>query len=220
MPEVEVFVYEPTATYQNVAKRAGVEKLTPARALIAELVRQYWVLGIECSLLEIQKLAWFLERSVKQLGLKDPLDLRFEANRYGPYAHRLTHLLNAIDGSYLHCHKRIMDAGALDVIWFDDSRRERVALYLKSEEAREYQGALERTSALIDGFQSPLGLELLATVDWLIDQEGIRPTVDDVIKGLRKWPGGKTATDRKLKMFDARLIDLALNRLAQSHSIQ
>ena len=52
--------------YQNVSKREGVEKLTPARALIAELVRRYWILGMECSLLEIQKLAWFLERAIER----------------------------------------------------------------------------------------------------------------------------------------------------------
>jgi O-acetyl-ADP-ribose deacetylase (regulator of RNase III) len=32
LPNVEIVVYEPTARYQNVAKPAGVEKLTPARA--------------------------------------------------------------------------------------------------------------------------------------------------------------------------------------------
>ena len=37
-----------------MAKKIGVSQLTPARAMIAELVRRYWVLGIECSLLEIQ----------------------------------------------------------------------------------------------------------------------------------------------------------------------
>lgn len=212
---VEVIVYEPTAKYQNVAKRSGVEKLTPARALVAELVRRYWVLGIDCSLLEIQKLAWFLERSVKRLGLEDPLDLRFKANSYGPYAYRLTHLLNSLDGSYLHCDKRITDASPHDVIWFDDSRRERVALYLKSQEARDYLEALEKTSELIDGFQSPLGMELLASVDWLIHEEGVNPTVDDVIEALRKWPGGEKAANRKAKLFDARMIELALKRLAQ-----
>lgn len=98
--DVEVIVYEPTAKYQNVAKKQGVEKLTPARALIAEMIRRYWVLGMECTLLEAQKLAWFLERTIKKMGLEDPLDLRFEANRYGPYANRLTHLLNGLDGSY------------------------------------------------------------------------------------------------------------------------
>ena len=58
---VDVIVYEPARQYQNVSKRAGVEQLTPARALVVDLVRQYWVLGIECTLLEIQKIAYFLE---------------------------------------------------------------------------------------------------------------------------------------------------------------
>lgn len=216
---VESIVYEPTDRYQNVAKRGGVEKLTPARALIAEMVRRYWVLGIECSLLEIQKLAWFLERNIKSLGLDDPLDLRFEADKYGPYAHRLTHLLNSLDGSYLHCDKRIADAGPLDVIWFDDSRRERVALYLKSNEANVFQEVLERTSALIDGFQSPLGMELLATVDWLIHRQGVSPTTDDILEGLRGWPGGQEAADRKAKLFDARMVDLALQRVTRGFGL-
>lgn len=72
--DIEILVFEPTSQYQNVAKRTGVEKLTPARALIAELVRRYWVLGMECSLLEIQKLAWFLEREIEKRGLTS-LDL-------------------------------------------------------------------------------------------------------------------------------------------------
>jgi len=33
---VEVVVFEPTEKYQNVAKSTGVQKLTPARAMIAE----------------------------------------------------------------------------------------------------------------------------------------------------------------------------------------
>lgn len=59
LQNVKIIVYEPIAKYQNVAKPKGVEKLTPARALIAELIRRYWVMGMDCSLLEIQKLAWF-----------------------------------------------------------------------------------------------------------------------------------------------------------------
>src|SRR5690606_38953417 len=128
--DTEILVFEPTQKYQNVAKRTGVEKLTPARALIAELVRRYWVRGMECSLLEIQKLAWFLERSIGRTGLT-PLDLRFVPHKYGPYADRLRHLLEGLDGSYLHCDKRIGDADPLDVIWFDDGRKTFVQTYLK-----------------------------------------------------------------------------------------
>ena len=173
------------------------------------------MLGIECSLLEIQKLAWFLERNIEKQGLDDPLNLQFTASKFGPYADRLSHLLNSLDGSYLHCDKRIRDASPLDVIWFDDSRRDRVELYLKSEEARVYQSALEATSKLIDGFQSPFGLELLATVDWLLHKESVDPTVDAIKKGLRKWPGGKEAGERKTKLFNARLIELALNQVSK-----
>src|SRR5262249_42638061 len=77
LPDVEILVYAPTRTYQNVSKTEGIEKLTPARALIAELCRRYGVLGLECTNLEIQKLAWFLQSSILAMGLKDPLDLRF-----------------------------------------------------------------------------------------------------------------------------------------------
>lgn len=209
--DVEILIFEPTSKYQNVGKREGVEKLTPARALIAELVRRYWVLGMECSLLEIQKLAWFLERAIEQFSPGDnPLKLQFVAHKYGPYANRLSHLLNNLDGSYLHCDKRISDADPLDVIWFDDNRKTYVQTYLKTE-AKAYLPALEYTAALIDGFESPFGMELLATVDWLINKEGVEPSVQAVREGLKHWPAG--AAQRKSKLFDEHTIAIALSRL-------
>ncbi|MBA2658536.1 MAG: macro domain-containing protein [Nitrosospira sp.] len=212
LPNIEIVVFEPTQAYQNVAKRAGVEKLTPARALIAELVRRYWVLGMECSLLEIQKLAWLLERAIERFSPQDnPLNLQFVAHKYGPYANRLDHLLNSLDGSYLHCDKRISDAGPLDVIWFDDERKTLVQAYIKTE-AKVHERALEHTAALIDGFESPFGMELLATIDWLLSREGVKPTVQAVREGLQHWPEG--AAERKSRLFDDRAIGIALDRLS------
>ena len=209
--DIEILVFEPTSQYQNVAKRTGVEKLTPARALIAELVRRYWVLGMECSLLEIQKLAWFLEREIEKRGLTS-LDLRFNVHKYGPYADRLRHLLEGLDGSYLHSDKRISDATHLEVIWFDDTRKDLVHRYLQSE-AKAYAHALESTTALIDGFESPFGMELLATVDWLLAREGVAPTVPALREGLRHWRGGSDAAARKDRLFDDRALGIALERL-------
>nr|WP_326914655.1 macro domain-containing protein [Sphingopyxis chilensis] len=211
--DVEVVVYEPTAAYQNVAKRTGVEKLTPARAMVADLVRRYAVLGFECSLLEIQKLAYFAERSLAKLGIQNDLDLRFEANRFGPYAPRLRHLLDSLDGSYLHSDKRMADAGPLDTIWFDDSKRDRIAAYLGSE-GKEYLPALTLTDELIDGFETPLGMELLATVDWLIEN-GAEASIAGVRAGIKAWPTGQDAAVRKLGIFDERMIEVALVRLSE-----
>lgn len=209
--ETDIHVYEPTRRYQNVAKRSGVENLTPARALIAELIRRYWVLGMECSLLEVQKIAWFLERGIERAGLPS-LDLRFKAHQYGPYADRLRHLLEGLDGSYLHCEKRISDAGPLDVIWFDDTRKDFVQTYLKIN-AKEYLPVLEDITAAIDGFESPFGMELLATVDWLLARERVAPTVSALRDGLRHWCGGPQAAARKNRLFDDRALRIALDRV-------
>jgi len=210
--DTEILVFEPTPKYQNVAKRTGVEKLTPARALIAELVRRYWVLGMECSLLEIQKLAWFLERNIERTGLA-ALDLSFVPHKYGPYADRLRHLLEGLDGSYLHCDKRISDADPQDVIWFDDERKSFVQTWLHSE-AKDYVPVLEATAKLIDGFESPYGMELLATVDWLLTKGNVAAQIPALREGLRQWPGGADAAARKDRLFDDRALGIALQRLA------
>lgn len=211
--DVEVVVYEPTDAYQNAPKREGVEKLTPARALVTEIVRRYSVLGLDCTVLEVQKLAYFLQRAVSRLGVPDPLDLRFAADRYGPYADRLRHLLNGLDGSYLHAEKRLSDAGPRDLIRFESAKRPALDAYLASAEAEPFLPALEQTAALIDGFESPLGMELLATVDWLLTEQGVQPDVGAVRAALAEWPAGASAARRKLEIFDDRLLQLAIGRL-------
>jgi O-acetyl-ADP-ribose deacetylase (regulator of RNase III) len=219
LDEVNALVYEPTSKYQNVAKRTGVEKLTPARALVAEMVRRYSLLGLECSILEVQKLGWFLERGVTRFGGSDELKFRFQANKYGPYSHNLTKLLDSLDGSYLQCDKRLADADPLDLIWFNDAKYDRVQAYLNSGEGRQFSSVLEWASATIDGFESPLGMELLATVDWMMQHDDIEPTVEGVMEGLKGWAGGEAAGQRKLKIFDRRLVAIALDQLQTSNRL-
>ena len=214
LKDVDVIVFEPTREYQNVAKAKGVERLTPARALVAELVRRYSILGIECSLLEIHKLAYFLERQIEVLKVAPSLDLRFQPDRYGPYAPRLSHLMNSLDGSYLHSEKRLADASPFDPIRFEDAKKDLIAAYLTGPETKAYRPALDQTTRLIDGFESPLGMELLATVDWLVSHEDATPSVAGIIEGLKNWPGGgDEAAQRKLRLFDHRMIQLALEQL-------
>ena len=211
LKDVDVVVYEPTAQYQNVVKRQGTRKLTIPRALIAELVRRYWILGIDCSLIEVQKLAWFLERNVGLRNLPPLLNFRFVAHNYGPFSDRLRHLLDRLDGSYLHCERRLADAIPSDVIWFEERQTERIRLYLNTE-GKSYLSALEATTELIDGFESPLGLELLATVDWLVYKDDCEPTLSGIKTGLQNWRGVGAPATRKLRLFDDRLINIALER--------
>lgn len=213
LSDVDVIVYEPTSAYHNTAKRAGVERLTASRALVAELIRRYSAMGLDCSLLEAQKLAYLAERACGAIRLSRPLAFGFEAGPYGPYAEPLRHMLEQLDGTYLHCGKRIADADPLDAIWFDDSRRPDLDRFLERQ-APDIAPALALAVDLIDGFESPLGLELLTTVDWLIVRQGIAPTRPAILAALATWPYGRAAAQRKMRLFDARLIDLALQRLA------
>lgn len=212
MEGVRVVVYEPTAKYQNVAKRQGVEKLTPARGLIAELVRQYSIIGIECTLLEVQKLGYLLERQIARMGL-DSMDFQFAPNKFGPYSDRLKHMLNGLDGSYLQSDKRLSDSSPFDFIRFDFARSDKVKAYLTSSEVKPYRDALNATSDLIDGFESPLSMELLSTVDWLVSQCGVNPETNAIRQNLKSWPAGHDAGMRKYRLFDERMIGIALQSL-------
>jgi len=211
LADAEVVVYEPTQAYQNVTKTTGKEELTPARAMIAEVVRRYEVLGFDCTILEVQKLAWVLSRVIAKLGMTDPLKLKFAANRYGPYADNLRHLLDNLDGSYFHSETRLADAKPGDVLRFAPDHRMKLAEYFKRAEGAAYLEAIEKTDDLIDGFQSPLGMEALATVDWLLSRDDVAPTIDGIRTAIDHWPT-EGAAERKQKLFSDKLLEAALER--------
>lgn len=213
VPGLEVLMYVPASHYLNSPKTEGIESLTPSRAMIAELTRRYSILGMECSLLEIQKLAWFLDRVLNSTHSPNPLNLQFEPNKYGPYADRLRHLLHSMDGSYLRSEKRIADSSPFDPVYFNESRKEEVAEYLNSEGNKPYLEALDKTSKVIEGFESPLGMELLATVDWLMSKGGKTSEVTSIKDGLASWPSGGDSAARKEKLFDDQMIEVAATRL-------
>lgn len=217
---VDIFVYEPTKQYQNIKKKVGVTNLTPARALVLELIRRYLIIGMDCSQVEVQKLVYFLNRSILSKNLGDPFKLDFIANRYGPYAYNLTHLLNSLDGYYIVSDKRITDIQAFEsTIRFNYDHKQAIQNYLQTEsKSQSYLPALKEVTDVIDGFESPYGMELLATVDWLIHEEGVTPTLESVKRGLKNWFIEETNDlkwgQRKLEIFDDKALFLAIERLA------
>ena len=53
-------------------------------------------------------------------------------------------------------------------------------------------------------------MELLATVDWLLQRQGVAPNVRALREGLKSWGNGSA---RKLRIFDDRLLNLALGHM-------
>jgi hypothetical protein len=154
-------------------------------------------------------------RIIRKLKLKDPLRLRFTANKFGPYAEQLRHLLNALDGSYVHCEKRLSDAGPFDLIWFEDNKKRELESFLQTETREEYRDALDQATKVIDGFESPFGMELLSTVDWLINSGKAKPKIDSLKAAISEWPSNKSAVRRKVTLFNDRQLQTALHRLSE-----
>jgi hypothetical protein len=64
----DIRVFEPTAKYRNIAKWSGVESPTPARALLAEMIRRSRVPGIGCTYLEVRNWGGFLSGQSTRSG--------------------------------------------------------------------------------------------------------------------------------------------------------
>jgi hypothetical protein len=63
-----------------------------------------------------------------------------------------------------------------------------------------------RVAALVEGFESPFGMELLSTVHWILSH-GERPgSLDEVVERTYSWNARK-------RQFTPRQIEIALNVL-------
>lgn len=70
-------------------------KMTPARALFIKLMDAYAALDYRRTLLEVQKLAYFLQEA------GEPLRLKYQAGHYGPYAANLNKVLEVMEGHFI-----------------------------------------------------------------------------------------------------------------------
>ena len=82
---------------------------------------------------------------------------------------------------------------------------EEAAAFLAAHE--ETRARFDRVAALVEGFESPVGLELLSTVHWVMRHEPVR-TLPDVVARTYAW------NDRK-RQFTPRQIGIAAEVLAR-----
>ncbi|BCB97069.1 ADP-ribose-binding domain-containing protein [Dissulfurispira thermophila] len=202
--DIEILVYEPDSI--NLMPISTNAKLTKQRAMLLYLVELYRVLGYEITLLEIQKVAYFLQR----LGQAD-LKLQFKKYYYGPYAHNLQHLLHHLRGSYLLTEKPILDSRPYDNIYLNNEKLAEIKDFIDKYCSDTEIQRIEIISKIIEGFESPFGLELLATVDWILfnDRENKIQTIEDFQKAILRW------SKRKYDVFKKELIEIAFKRLMQ-----
>lgn len=195
--DLKVIVFEPGGALadRQVNRSSTVPKMTAGRAALIGLMDRYIRILLDpfITLLEVHKLMYFMQVA------GEPLRLTFRKGPYGPYAENLRHVLNAMEGHFISGYADGGDApykelelvpGALD----DASE------FLGHEAATKTR--FERVVGLIEGFESSFGLELLATVHWVVAEESAE-TLEEVIARTYAW------NERK-REFSPRQIALAI----------
>jgi O-acetyl-ADP-ribose deacetylase (regulator of RNase III) len=191
LPAVRVPLFEPAGAPKPEAmvteKRAPV--MTPGRAVLVELMSHYLVAAMDpfITLLEIHKLMYFMQEAGENLRLN------YEKGTYGPYAKNLRHVLSIIEGHFI--------AGYGDAE--DDPQRPIELLPGVSELASAFiaphpdtRGRFDRVAKLIHGFETPFGMELLATVHGVCTREGAR-SGDEAVEHTHRWNDRKKGFDRE-----------------------
>ncbi|MBI2569767.1 MAG: macro domain-containing protein [Candidatus Schekmanbacteria bacterium] len=202
LDDVQVTLFEPAGAPSASAMPVGTERphLTIARALFIRLMAQYSLLAYRLTLLEMQKLAYFLQEG------GEPLRLSYEAGHYGPYAHNLNKVFEVLEGHFIRGYG---DSQKPDVeIELLAGAMEEADDFLKAHE--ESTTRLRRVADLIDGFETPYGMELLSSVHWVAVHSKPRPSGDrEVVGAVHGW------NNRKRNMFKEEHIKTANHRLQE-----
>ena len=206
LPGVTVFLYAPSGTPDPKAMpvRTGRPKMSPARALFIKLMESYSALDYSRTLLEIQKLAYFLQEAGEDLRL------RYEAGHYGPYAPNLNKVLEVMEGHFIRGYGDSQKPNA-EIELLPGAVEEATVFLGDKPDAQE---RLARVAELIEGFETPYGMELLATVHWIArtgGRSGEPPakSPEEAIHLVHAW------NPRKQRVFRPEHIRTAWGRLQQ-----
>ena len=190
LQDVDIRLYGPGGTPDPrfMPDRRKRPPLTPARAILIELLARYGELGYSRTLLEVQKLAYFLQESGQALRLQ------YVRGKYGPYAHNLDKALQQLEGHFI---VGLGDAAQprAEIDLLPGAEEEAQKILSAQPESRE---RFDRVAALIEGFETPYGLELLASVHWVTRKE--EPSAEDpeqATTAIRAW------TPRKAHLFQS-----------------
>ncbi len=204
LPDVHALVYPPDGTPSAEKMKVGTNRprLTLGRAALIELIEKYALPGYQLTQLEIQKLAYFLQEA------GESLKLNYVKQQYGPYAENLHFVLQALNGHYLTGYG---DRSARATLYLLQGANKEAETFL--DEYPETKTRLERVAQLIQGFETPYGMELLATVHWLGTHEdhAAKNDVNIAIHGFETW------NQRKREHFHPEHIKTAWERLRQQN---
>jgi O-acetyl-ADP-ribose deacetylase (regulator of RNase III) len=201
LSDVHIIIYEPNGapTTDKMVHNREVPTMTAGRAALVELIHRYLggLLDPFVSLLEVHKLMYFMQEA------GEPLQLKYQKASYGPYAENLRHVLHAIEGYLVSGYADGGDAPEKQLQLVPGAIEDATAFL---QQHTDTSTRIDKVVNLVDGFESPFGLELLSSVHWVMKNEPVN-SIDEVISHTYAW------SDRK-RQFTPRQIAIAVDVLA------
>jgi len=203
VPGIRVRIFEPKGAPASdmVHHSREVPTMTAGRAALVELMGRYirGLLDPTITLLEVHKLMYFMQEA------GEPLRLKYVKAPYGPYAENLRHVLRAIEGHFVAGYADGGDAPDKPLTLVPGAVDDANVFLEANANTRE---RFDRVGRLVEGFETPFGLELLATVHWVAQHESAGRTLAEVVERTYAW------NDRK-RQFTPRQIGIALSVLTK-----
>ena len=201
LPEVRTVVYEPNEApgAARMSTSGAVPKATPGRAVLVGLVERYLagLMDPSVSLLEVHKLMYFAQEA------GEPLRLRYVKAPFGPYAENLRHVLAAVEGYLLSGYGDGGDAPDKPLELVPGAVEDAKSFLKEHPDTLE---RFERVAKLVEGFETPFGMELLATVHW-VAKRGAAIDEAAIVRGVHAWGPNKEAfTERQIHLTTHRLV--------------
>lgn len=186
LEDVQILVYEPSAVaeHKTIATHQA-PRMTQGRAALVVLMQSYinGLMDPMISLLEVHKLMFFLQEA------GEPLRLNYEKAAYGPYADNLRHVFNCIEGHYITGYQDGGDAPDKQIDLLSGAvQKAKEAL----KNSPQTQQRMKRVKSLVEGFETPYGLELLSTVYWVAKNEQAQ-NLEQIIQQVHDWNERKQA---------------------------
>ena len=204
LPQIRALIYAPQAELARTPFKTTVSRpeMSPSRAKVLRVLKRYTELGYELTLIEIHKLLYFLQEA------GEPLRLRYTKGTYGPYADNLRFVLQAFEGHFTKGFTNSRNTPRATIELLPGALQEADQV-LESQTADEAAMArLRHVERLIEGYESPYGMELLASVHWVIKHDSIDSTdAQAIIGAIQGWNA------RKHKVMQPAHIEQAWQRL-------
>lgn len=197
IPDLDVLIYQPNGA-PEIVKSREVPKMTPGRASLVTLMNRYLqgLMDPLITLIEVQKLMYFMQEAGQ------PLRLNYAKHHYGPYARNLSHVLNAIEGHFIAGYQDGGDQPYKELSIVPGAIAEAEAALAHEPQTHEH---FNRVADLVEGFETPYGLELLATVHWVVTRDGAN-TPEKAVNVIHQW------SERK-RVFTERQVAIAFHTL-------